>query len=349
MITEARQFSMLNTRLGKLEINYFGVREAIIRKKKKQAVVITVLLILVGLLLTLKHKFIGGLVGLVLSLPLWIHTFEVSRYEPMQFKCNKLITDYLNKPLFMVKLLEAQGSVYNISSIADIDISNATKEDFNILEKHILRYKLERTLPILVILSVVLGIGLSSIFRPFNLLVFDIINNILMVSLLLICTYYIISAFTDVVYEIIFKNFKRQIDKCYHLGALSELHYKLISLYYSEYMMEGLFSLEDYEYFLDNEIIERNSLIIDYINDCNFKRTRGVLAFGLIGVLILAYSPNPILVIIPVVLACVLALVFRVKVNGSNIDKYEEKLTEKEATLTAKIMKYIPNDFLNNL
>ena len=349
MKSEEAVFSFLNTRLGRLEINYYGVREAIIRSKRRKAIIGTLLLIGIGVLLTYKMNYVGVYASLVLCLPLWINLISTVRCEPMQSKCNNMISKYLNKPNLMAKVLKREKKVYDISTIADIDITGVDEEDFKVIEKFIFDYKVKRQITFLVITSLVLGIGLSTVFVPFSNIWINCVNSILATALGLVCLYYILAMFSNLSYKVIFKGFSKRVNRYYSLGALSELQYKLLHLYYSNYLLDSMFSLEDYNYFLDEGVIDKYNVVTDYISDCNFKRIRGVFAMGLLGVLVLTYSTQPIMVMIPLLLSAILALIVRIKPSGINIDKYEEKLVSDKPMLTAKIMKHMPYDFLENL
>ena len=349
MKSEEAIFSFLNTRLGRLEINYYGVREEIIKNKVKKAILITILLFGIGIATTYSKNFIGVYLSLVLSMPCWVHVISVIKYEPMQPKCNALVAEYLNRPNFMAKILRKEKTVFDLSTIADIDISNVSQEDFKAVEKFIFNYKVKRQLPFLIITSIVIGMIISSVFIIFNNTWLNLLNGVIATALTLVCLYYILAMFSNVAYKVIFKNFSKKVDKYYSLGAISELQYKVMHLYYSSYLLSSMFSVDDYDYFLEENLIDRYNIVTDYIGDCNFKRMRGVFSMGLLGVLFITYSTQPIMVMIPLLIACILALIVRIKPSSLNIDKYEEKLINDKPMLTAKIMKHMPYDFLENL
>lgn len=343
-----REISILNTRLARLNINYLDVFKSVLKKKRKTATIASLGFSTVGMLASKDRILLGFIGGIILSLPLWINYLKTSRLESFTDECNKLIIDYLNKPGFMWRLLKKLGKSYNVEEIAGIDISTARTEDFEVLEKFILKYKAKRQLSFLVTTSLVLGTILTGVFKPISNDLFSLVNNITLVGILEICMYYVLVTFSNVTYKIIFKKFAKVTTKYYEIGALSGYHYKLLNLYYSNYTLEGVFGIDDYEYFIEEDVIDRDEMVTDYIADCNYKRTRGIIALGIIIGLGITYLSTPVYLVAPLLIGVILTFILKIKINENTLNKYEDLLVQDKADLTCKIMKYLDEDFLSN-
>lgn len=352
MSKEAEVFSLLNTRLGKLEINYYSIRKVILKSKFKKLLSLSFLLVLVGVYSYFNFTYWIAVVGVssVIILAMLVRFIKTCRYEPMQTNCNNLIHSYLDKPRFMAKLLKNGKKVYDESDCADIDISNVSEHDFKVLDKFIGRYKTVRQLLFLIPIAVVLGSLLSVYVKPFKSNIYlSYVNNVLGTALVMVCFYYILSAFSNLAYKVIFRNFNKTVNKYYRLGALGELHYKVLYLYYNNYLMEPMFDSDDYTYFVEENIISREEVVKDYIKELNFKRSRACYALGLVCGLAVSYVAQPLYAVGSLVLGYLIGLVVRIRFNKNNIVKYERKLLNDNSELTVKIMKQIPKDFLENL
>lgn len=343
-----REVSILNTRLARLNINYLDVFKSILKRKRKTATLTSLCFSTVGMLVFRDKMLLGFAGGITLSLPLWVNYLRTSNLESFTDGCNSLIIDYLNKPGFMWRLLKKLGKSYNVEEIAGIDISTARAEDFEIIERFILKYKAKRQLSFLLITSLILGTLLTSVFKPINIAIFSLVNNITLVGILEICLYYILTTFNKSAYNVIFKGFSKLTTRYYEIGALSGYHYKLLNLYYSNYTLEGVFGLEDYEYFIEEDVIDRDEMVVDYISDNNYKRNRSVIALGIIVGLGITYLSSPKYLALPVIIGLLLTFIIKIKINENTLNKYEDLLVQDKTDLTCKIMKYLDKNFLSN-
>ena len=258
----------------------------------------------------------------------------------------KYLKRELNNPRRMYSILKYGSNVNNLEDLDNVNLKDATKFDYEILDNFILEYKLIRQLTFIGICVVIGGLLLMSAVEIFYNVFLRWLFGALVSALAVLMIYFFLKLCDNMPYKIIFRNFEKYSDRCYDVGALRPLHYKMLKLYYNNYCSEGQFEVDDYLELVQDGVLDKKDIIYDYIKDVNYIRFTSLLSLGIGVACILQYMRLPINYSVSCILVTLILITLgRVRFSKRSLKKYEKILLKNNCILTSKIMKFLPEEY----
>ncbi|WP_460376925.1 hypothetical protein [Paraclostridium bifermentans] len=286
------------------------------------------------------------IVAIVIVLAYWVSLVYVLNLKRNEVKYWSALEKELNNPRKMFSVLKYGKTVYGLEDSEDYSLTQATKKDFEIVDSFITEYKLVRQLLVGGIVVVIGGLLLMSAVEIFYNVFLRWLFGALITALILLMLYNVLKLFNNLPYKIIFINFEKYADRCFEVGALNPLRYKILKLYYNDYCSEPQFTLEDYNEIVADDMVDRNAMVVDYIKDINYCRFTALVSLGIGIACIVQYLHYPTLYsVVSIIVTLILVIFTRARYSDRSLDKYEDKLVMDENKLTAKIMKFLDEDY----
>lgn len=335
--------------LGRLNITEDTLFKGIIKRNATTRFILTIFITALGLSMYTSYQNQNAiLIGTILSLLItWISIIPSLTLKNSNPNRKALVLrKELNNPKHMYQILKYNTNVNKFEDLDKVSLNKATKFDYELLEGFILDYKLTRQLTVMCIAMIVGGLVLMSTVDIFYNVFLRWLFGALITALVVLMLYFFLKLFNNLPYKIIFRNFESYSDRCFDIGALSPLHYKILKLFYNDYASEGQFELEDYNDLIAEGVISKRDVVGDYIKDINYIRFTSLLSLGVGIACILQYLNLPIHYSVSAILiSLILIILGRVRITERSIRRYEVRLINDSCKLTSKVMKYLPKEY----
>lgn len=334
--------------LDKLEISDKELYSSILKREVLTRVIVTVFtaILCTSVYFSYKDSTTFLIVAIVLVVAYWISIVYFLNLRKNESKYWNLLSKELNNPRRMFYILRYGKPVYSIEDSEEFKLNSATNKDFEIVDSFITEYKLVRQLLVGGVIVVIGGLLLMSAVEIFYNVFLRWLFGCLLTALVILMIYNVLKLFNNLPKRVIFRNFEKYVDRCFEVGAINPLRYKIVKLYYNDYCSEPQFTEQDYYEIVNDGVVDRDSVVVDYIKDVNYNRFTALISLGIGTACIVNYLGYPILYSFVTLVATLIIIIFsRARYSDRSLDKYEDKLILDENKLTAKIMKFLDDEY----
>lgn len=334
--------------LSRLKISDKELYTSILKREVLTRVIVTVFTVILctSVYFSYKDSTTFMIVAIVLVIAYWISIMYFLNLRKDENKYWSLLRKEVDNPRRMFYIKRYGKPIFTIEDSEDYKLTDATKKDFEIVDSFITEYKLVRQLLVGGIVVVVGGLLLMSAIDIFYNVFLRWLFGSLMTALALLMIYNVLKLFNNLPKRVIFRNFEKYVDRCYEVGAINPLRYKIVKLYYNDYCSIPQFTEDDYYEIVNDGFIDRDSVVVDYIKDVNYNRFTALISLGIGIACIVNYLGYPILYSGVALIVTLIVIIFsRARYSDRSLDKYEDKLVLDENKLTAKIMKFLDEEY----
>ena len=334
--------------LDKLEISDKELYSSILKREVFTRVVVTVFAIILGTSVYFSYKdsttFL--IVAIVLIIAYWVSIVYFLSLRKNESKYWRMLEKELNNPRRMFYILRYGKPIYSIEDSEDYKLTSSTKKDFEIVDSFITEYKLVRQLVVGGVVVVTGGLLLMSAVDIFYNVFLRWLFGCLLTALVLLMIYNVLKLFDNLPEKVIFRNFEKYVDRCFEVGAINPLRYKIVKLYYNNYCRVPQFTEQDYYEIVNDGVVDRDLVVVDYIKDINYNRFTALVSLGIGMSCVVNYLGYPILYSGVALLVTFIVIIFtRARYSDRSLDRYEDKLIANENKLTSKIMKFLDEEY----
>lgn len=344
-------FSYLNKRLERIGINYDIVLSNCKKRHTNSLVLITIILIVTIIKFALDNDpwFVVCILLLSIGLILeCISLFRLRNIEPFTDKATKIVIDELNNVGVMKKLLKGENNNFKVEELTAIKVTDIQDFEMKSIRKFIIDYKFTKEVIFCIALSCTVGIIVS---KYYHIISNNSLNQIIisLVGLVgVVCLILLLIGLGLPVNKIVYRGLLNKLTSYYETGVISGEQYKASILYFSDCTLEGVFTDEEYEYLVSNELIYNYDIVVKYIKSCNIERILGLISLGIMLAFGL-YFVKPLYALFGLIPVLLCVMFIRVNDKTRNLEKYERKLLNQPEKLTALITKELPKEFLVDL
>lgn len=344
-------FSYLNRRLDRLGINYDIVLSNCKKRHTNELILLSVVLIasIVTFIFYKSPWLIVCSILLIVRLVFVVYTLsQLIKIEPFTDKANEIVVNELNNVYVMKNLLKNEDKNFSIEELTNIKVTDIEDFEMKSIRKFIFDTKFRKEYIFTLVVAYIIGVVISN---NYHMVADSFINQVILILISIVGVLCVISVLVGLgvpINKIVYRGFLDKLTAYYETGIISGEQYKASILYFSDCTLEGVFTEEEYEYLISNDLVYNYDIVVKYIKSCNIKRILGLVSLGIILAFGL-YFIKPIYALFGIIPVLLSALFIRVNDKAQNLERYEHKLLKHPEKLTALIMQELPQEFLADL